>query len=233
MNETMHQRKGLNTLSEIRTIRVTGKGKIEVKPDMTRITLTLEGTYPEYDETLRRSSESTDQMKDLLSNFGFERSDLKTLNFSVDTDYESYRENGEYKQRFIGYKFRHILKVEFDSDNKRLGKILFGLAHCPQHPEFRISYTVKDAEAAKNELLGKAVKDAKEKAAVLTQAAEVNLKNILSIDYSWGEIDFEVSPMNKMMLCESCSAPDDSYDLDIEPDDIDISDTVTVVWEIE
>ena len=219
-------------MSDKRTIRVTGKGKIKVKPDMTRITLTLEGAYPEYDETLRKSSESTDQMKDLLSNFGFGRSDLKTLNFSVDTDYESYRENGEYKQRFIGYKFRHILKVEFDSDNKRLGNILFGLAHFPHHPEFRISYTVKDSETAKNELLGKAVKDAKEKAVVLTQAAKVSLKDILSIDYSWGEIDFEVNPMNKMMPCDCCAAPDDSYELDIEPDDIDIVDTVTVVWEI-
>ena len=220
-------------MSDKRTIRVTGKGKIKVKPDMTRVTLTLEGTYREYDETLRRSSESTDQMKDLLSNFGFARSDLKTLNFSVDTEYESYRENGEYKQRFIGYKFCHVLKVEFDSDNNRLGKILFGLAHCPQHPEFRISYTVKDAEGAKNELLGRAVKDAKEKAAVLAQAAEVSLKDILSIDYSWGEIDFEVNPMGKMMMCDSCPAPGASYDLDIEPDDIDISDTVTVVWEIQ
>ena len=229
----MKQRKGLNTLSEKRTIRVTGKGKIKVKPDMTRITLTLEGAYPEYDETLRKSSESTDKIKDLLSDFGFERNDLKTLNFSVDTDYESYREKGEYKQRFIGYKFNHVLKVEFDSDNKRLGKILYGLAHCPLHPEFRISYIVKDAEAAKNELLGKAVKDAKEKAIVLTKAAEVNLKDILSIDYSWGEINFEVNPMDKMMLCDSCIDSDDSYDLDIEPDDIDISDTVTVVWEIE
>ncbi|EJX05339.1 hypothetical protein EVA_06551, partial [gut metagenome] len=50
-------------MSEQRTIRVTGKGKIKVKPDMTRITITLEGTYPEYDETLRRSSEGTEQMK--------------------------------------------------------------------------------------------------------------------------------------------------------------------------
>ena len=218
-------------MSEKRTIRVTGKGKIRVKPDMTRITLTLEGTYPEYDKALFKSSESTDQLKDLLSDFGFERSNLKTVNFSVDTDYESYREDGEYKQRFLGYKYRHILKVEFDSDNGRLGKILFRLARCPLHPEFRISYTIKDQEAAKNKLLGKAVKDAKEKASVLTQAAEVTLKDILSIDYSWGEIDFEMNPMNKMMLCESC-APDDSYDLDIEPDDIDITDTVTVVWEI-
>ena len=38
----------------MRTIRVTGKGQIRVKPDMTRITLSLEGLHPEYGETLRR-----------------------------------------------------------------------------------------------------------------------------------------------------------------------------------
>ena len=68
----------------MKTIRVTGKGQIKVKPDMTRITMSLEGTYPEYSETLRRSSEDTEQIKGLLTNFGFERSDLKTLNFGVD-----------------------------------------------------------------------------------------------------------------------------------------------------
>ena len=31
----------------MRTIRVTGKGQIKLKPDMTRIVITMEGTYPE------------------------------------------------------------------------------------------------------------------------------------------------------------------------------------------
>ena len=168
----------------MRTIRVTGKGQIKVKPDMTRITITLEGMYPDYTETLRHSSEDTDSLKDVLAAFGFERTDLKTLIFNVDTEYESYKDHGAYKQRFVGYRFRHLLKVEFDSDNERLGKILYALGNCDLHPEFRISYTVKDPEAAKNELLGKAVKDAKEKAAVITAAAGVTLKDIQSIDYS-------------------------------------------------
>jgi uncharacterized protein YggE len=219
----------------MRTIRVTGKGQIKVKPDMTRITLSLEGLYPEYGETLRRSSEDTELLKDLLAGFGFERSDLKTLNFSVDTEYESYKDKGTYKQRFVGYRFRHVMKVEFDSDNERLGRVLYALANCPVKPEFRLSYTVKDPEAAKNELLGKAVADAKEKARVLAKAAGVVLKDIRSIDYSWGEIDLEFRPTGRMM-CESNCAPmaegAGSYDLDVEPDDIEVSDTVTVLWEI-
>lgn len=108
------------------------------------------------------------------------------------------------------------------------------LANCKVRPEFRISYTVSDPEAAKNTLLGKAVADAKEKASVLTQAAGVALKDIQTIDYSWGEIDFEYRPMNGDVLMECCATPmaAKSYDLDIEPDDINVSDTVTVVWEI-
>lgn len=222
-------------MSNMRTIRVTGKGLIKVHPDMTRITMTLEGLYSEYADTLRRSSEETEKLKDVLSAFGFERSDLKTLNFSVDTEFESYKEKGAYKRRFVGYKFKHMLKVEFESDNDRLGKVLYALANSPVSPEFRISYTVKDPEAVKNTLLGKAVADAKEKAAVLTKAAGTTLKDIQTIDYSWGEIDFEVSPMSRGLMMEDCLAAPCSpgrYDMDIEPDDIEVSDTVTVVWEI-
>ena len=224
-------------MNNMQTIRVTGKGQLKVRPDMTRITMSLEGRSPEYADTLRKSSEDTESLKDVLAAFGFARSDVKTLYFNVDTEYESYQERGVYKQRFKGYKYEHTLKVEFESDNDRLGKILYGLAHCPVKPEFRISYFVKDQEAAKNQLLAKAVTDAKEKAAVLTQAAGKMLKDIQTIDYSWGEINFEVHPMNKRAVYDCATSPimemRTSYDMDIEPDDVEVSDTVTIVWEIE
>ena len=217
----------------MRTIRVTGKGQMRVKPDEIRITLSLEGLHPEYGETLRRSAEDTEKIKDLLMGLGFARTDLKTLNFNVDTEYERYQEKNTYKQRFVGYKYHHQMKVEFDSDNERLERVLYALAKCPLQPEFRLSYTVKDPEAAKNELLGKAVADAQAKAQTLTQAADVALKDIQSIDYSWAQINFEVEPMSRMLMTEDCAVNGaDSYDIDSEPDDIQVSDTVTILWEI-
>ena len=96
---------------------------------------------------------------------------------------------------------------------------------------------MKDPEAAKNELLGKAVTDAKEKAAALTSAAGVVLKDIQSIDYSWGEINLEYRPMNRELMMDEVMLPMNalggSYDINIEPDDIEVSDTVTVVWELD
>ncbi len=219
----------------MRTIRITGRGQIKVHPDMTRITMTMEGITPEYAETLRRSSEDTETLKGVLEPFGFSRTDLKTLRFDVSPEFESYRQMGTYKQRLTGYRYEHVLKLEFASDNARLGKILYALSGCALRPRFQISYTVKDPEAAKNELLGKAVRDAREKADVLTGAAGVSLKEIQSVDYSWGEIRFECSPMNRELrmddtLCAPSAA--ESFAMDIEPDDIDVTDTVTVVWEI-
>ena len=220
----------------MRTIRVTGKGQLKLKPDTTRITVTLEGVFERYEETMRRSGSDTEQLRELIKAFEFEKSDLKTLSFHIETEYRGYEEDGVYKQRLVGYRYRHVMKLEFDSDNDRLGRILYALANSPLHPEFILSYTVKDPESAKNQLLGNAVADAKAKAAVIADAACVTLKDIQTIDYSWGRLDFEVRPMEmmsadcaggQMMRCKA-----NSYDINIEPDDIDVSDTVTVVWEI-
>lgn len=219
-----------------RIIKVTGKGNLKVRPDVTRITITLDGQNKEYGKILEQSSKDTEEIKDILEKQGFERNDVKTLLFNVDTRYESYQtKDRSWKERFVGFEYTHKVKIEFDSDNTRLGRILYALATAKEiHPDFRLSYTVKDKEGAKNELLGKAVSDAKAKAVVLTKAAGVNLKDILTIDYSWGEIQFEYSPMHDGVFRNALMSSDgEELGIDIEPDDIEVSDTVTVVWEIE
>ena len=190
----------------------------------------------EYEDTLRRSTEDTEFLKDLFEKLGFQRKDLKTVYFNVDTEYESYQDRDKsWKRRFKGYKYNHHMKIEFAADNKRLGQVLYALAHSSLKPEFSIEYTVADVEKCKNELLHKAIEDSVQKAQVLTTAANVKLGEIQAIDYSWGEIDFVTKPMNDMRLmeCTECemSAPA-AYDIDIEADDIDVTDTVTVVWTI-
>ena len=127
------------------------------------------------------------------------------------------------------------MKIEFASDNKKLGQVLYALAHSSLKPEFSIEYTVADVEKCKNELLHKAIEDSIQKAQVLTTAANVKLSVIQAIDYSWGEIDFVSRPLQEMSLrcCEPEECDSASYDMDIEPDDIDISDTVTVIWGLE
>ena len=219
----------------MRTIRVTGIGDITIKPDMTRLDISVEGFAVEYGETLRISAEETEQLRDLLTTLGFERNDLKTLSFSVDPEFDHYKEDDVYKKILIGYVYSHSMKIEFPLDNDRLGKIMFALASAvPANPEFRISYFVKDEKTVRNELLGKAVIDAREKAVSLTQAACVELKEIQSIDYSWGKVNFQFQPIHRIGRDDDELLDDDAgYDIDIEPNEKTVSDTVTVIWEIE
>ena len=115
-----------------RTIRVTGKGKLSVKPDTIRLRINMEGIYPEYAVTLQKSSEIVELLKDLVEKQGYERKELKTLYFNIDTEYESYQDRDKsWKRRFLGYKYVHRMKIEFPADNQRLGRMLYTLAHCP------------------------------------------------------------------------------------------------------
>ena len=213
-----------------RTIRVKGKGKISVKPDTIKITIKAEGVRWNYDETIEQSTQDTRILRDALKNAGLDPKNLKTTHFSIDSKYKSYHDkNNDYKEKFVGYEYEHRTYIKFENDNKILGKVLYELAHCDVKVNFDIKYTVKDKEKVKNDLLEKAVEDSTTKANVLAKASGVKLKEILNIDYSWGEIDIYSSPMDDLMVCEAKS----SYDIDIEADDIDVQDTVTITWTIE
>ena len=216
-----------------RFIRVTGKGTIRVKPDTTRLLITIEGVEKEYDKALRRTADETQRLQEILQKLGFEREGLKTLNLDISPKYDSvYNEKKrKYDETFIGYVYNHELKLEFPLDNSVLGKVLSELATSPIKPTFSILYTVRDQEQVKNSLLAKAVTDATEKAKVLAKAAGVTLKDIQTIDYSWGEVKFETSIVEGSATL--AKEPDSLESIDITPDDIDQSDTVTVVWEIE
>ena len=178
-----------------RTIRVTGKGKLSVKPDTIRLIMTIEGMQEEYDMALAQSAAMTEELKELFSKLDFQREEVKTLSFNVSTEYESYQARDKsWKRRFEGYKYVHHMKVEFPADNKRLGKVLYALGHCAVRPEFQIEYTVANLEQCKNELLEEAIRDSKIKAEVLTKAAGVILGNIVTIEaFSWLKAHFAAS----------------------------------------
>ena len=218
-----------------RTIRVTGKGKLKLTPDTVRLRIELNDTAKEYEAVFRKSTEHSEQIKEAFARLGFDKSDLKTIHFEVNTEYEQYQDkrDNSWKRRFAGYRAEHVLKIEFPRDKDMLGRVLYVVAAMPARPEFRLEYTVKDTEAAKNDLLAKAVGDSKMKARTLTEAAGVKLGEIITIDYSWGEVEFVSRPMSRLMdagAVYGAGPDDDSYDFDIEPDDIDVEDTVTVVW---
>lgn len=218
-----------------KTMKITGKGKVSVKPDIIHLNMTMEESYKEYEVTLSQSSETTKILKELFVSLGFKKDDLKTRSFDINTKYESYKAKDQsWKKRLIGYTYTYHMLIEFDADNKKLGEILYALAHSVITPEISIEYTVSDPEKYKDELLKNAIKDSKHKAEVLANAADVKLGDIVSIDYSWSEINFVSEPIQNFAFASAEQTTGRTgYDIDIEADDIDVTDTVTVIWNMK
>ncbi|MBR3375373.1 MAG: SIMPL domain-containing protein [Firmicutes bacterium] len=218
-----------------RTIRVTGRGKMNVKPDTIELNIFVSKVYPEYAEAMEASAEMTEVLKAAAERAGFDPRDLKTTGFSINMNYEGvYDEKGNWKNKFAGYRYDHNLALRFDADNVKLGKMLWELSDCGADAEISINHTVKDPEPVRNELLAKAVKDSRTKAEVLAAASGVSLGDIISVDYSWGEMQIFNRTVDNLTFGSNSkiSMTEESFDMDIEADDIHIRDTVTVIWEI-
>jgi len=212
-----------------RFITVRGSGKVTARPDLTILDISLVEQTMEYEQTMKRASAEIDLLRKALVSIGYDRKDLKTTNFKISSEYESYHEgNGKYRKVFSGYRCTHSLKLEFDFDTKRLGETLKAITTSEASPSFRISFSVKDKKAVSEELLVNAIKNASEKAEILTKAAGVRLGTIQNIDYSWGEL--RVMSKTRFNDALSFSA---SLSMEIEPEDIDVDDSVTVVWSID
>ncbi|HPW52975.1 MAG TPA: SIMPL domain-containing protein [Erysipelotrichaceae bacterium] len=214
-----------------RTITVKGIGKVTAKPDQVVISMTLEALDKDYEKAMNRASDNLAQLSNLLCYIGFEKEDLKTTNFNVDTDYESERDSkGNYRQIFRGYLVTHDLKLAFDFDVQMLAKALTTVSKCISNPRLSIAFTVKDETAIKEEMLRSAAANARRKAEILCAGSGVQLGELLTINYNWGEINVYSRTQydNTVQLCMR-KAP---KSMDINPDDIEVSDTATFVWEI-
>lgn len=216
-----------------KTITIKGIGKLSLKPDQVVVSLTLKATDKNYDKAMNTAAKHLEQLRGALVGIGFTKDDLKTTNFNVGTEYESERDkNGNYKRIFIGYSVTHKLKLEFDFDSQRLSQTLGAIAACIAEPELNVQFTVKDKESVNAALLENACVNAKANAGILAKASGVTLGDLISIDYNWGELHL-FSPtqydMEDACMRLSSAAP---TSIEIEPDDIDISDSVTFVWEI-
>ena len=217
-----------------RTITVKGMGNVKTAPDYVVVSMNLETQAMEYEETMERAAQQIDYLNTSLEAVGFEKKYVKTKNFNVRTDYESVKDkNGNYKSVFNGYVCSHRLKVEFDFDTKRLAQTLSAISKSLAKPELSIAFTVKDPSAINKELLKSATINAREKAVVLCEASNVELGDLLTIDYNWGELNI-VSRTDYMLEERAMAMPMRAMaDMDIQPDDIDVSDTATFVWEIK
>lgn len=213
-------------------ITVKGIGTSSAKPDYVVLSMSFESSNKEYDKAMDKASVHIKNLTENLTTIGFDKSIIKTTNFNVRTNYESVKDSkGDYKRVFRGYGVVHDLKISFDFDVRKLSQTLASISNCLSHPQIFIRFTVKDATQINEEVLRSAAINAKRKAEILCEASGATIGELVEINYNWGELDI-YSHSNYECCQESMPNMYRAKLIDIEPEDIDVSDTVTFVWKI-
>ena len=96
----------------------------------------------------------------------------------------------------LGFDVKELKTTNFEIDS------VFETEKIKKDEYKRVFKGYKYSHVLKNKLLEKAVKDSRVKAEVLAKAAEMKLDELVSIDYSWGELKLTTSPYGRLrMLC--------------------------------
>lgn len=209
----------------MRELSVRGKGTFKANPDLIQVNFSIIVLKKDYEEMMYLAGYNFNVLQNMLLEEGFSKDDIKTVKFEV-TRKTEYIQN---KHVFIGYQHRHDLRIEFDLDMNKLGRVLNVLNESYVEPNFNILFTIKDIEGAKDMILDKATADAFKKANILANASGVKIGNIQKITYTSDPINLVSDTVLRYNVTEA-SVQDA---IDIVPEELDITDYVYFVFEIE
>jgi uncharacterized protein YggE len=207
------------------TISVKGVGNVTVPPDITVIAFNMSAISRVYEHSVNELNERVEALRGALADVGVEPRELKTTRFGVDAEHE-YENN---RREFKGWKAQHTLRLELPVDRETLNRVLGAVTSADTESQLTVRFEVRDKAALRTRVLEDATRTARANAEAIASAAGCRLGNVIKITYGWsevrfGSVDYELD--RSLATASALAAPD------IEPEDVDANDSVTVVWEL-
>lgn len=216
----------------MRTISIKGTGKAKRDPDLIIFDISTSAQSEVYADSVVESNRLVNKLKQAFEDMGFNKDDLKTVNYHTRPVYE-YVEvgvvNKRSKRELECFEVSHDLKIEFDLDNDKINEVLNCLKDFRNGVDFNIMFSVKDKDSMKRDVILDATKNARTNAEILTEASSVRLGDLIKIEYNWSDFHFY-----SIADYDCCMDADDySPYMEFTPDSIEISDNVSFIWEIK
>lgn len=219
-------------MEAIATISVQGKGAIHVVPDVMRLEVRVQSVFPDYQHAYAQAKENFAWMVKILEYNKKNGKLAKTIRFDI-TDHivPVYDDDGDIIDHLKkGFDLDQRIKVDLPVDNVLANCIVKGVGKFIPGAQIEIGYTLQDPRPSQLKMLARAVSDAKEKAKLMVEAAGCTLGAVIKIDYRYQDIHTYSQARNIHSNSEAKVSTADS--LDIEPDDLVMSDKVDVIFEI-
>ena len=204
------------------TLTTSGTSKLSEAPDEAVIFIAIETSNLNAQDSQTQNNAISENVINALIAEGIEEDGIDTTSFRVFPEYNYFREQRE----FIGYKTTHSLKVT-TSQISKVGIYLDAASKAGANRVDNVQFKLSDdkLEVVRAKLMDMAIKKAKLKAEAMADSAGVNLGKLKSIS------DASITPTpifaqaRDFAVAEAAVAP-------IQPGEIDVSGTVSVVYEI-
>jgi uncharacterized protein YggE len=213
-------------------LKIKGSGEIRVAPDLAVVNMTVKAIDMDFNQAVKALNQKTDKLHKKLQSAGFKPSEIKTSQLNVQEN--GHWRNGEYIDS--GYVAMQHIELRFKRDQQRIGSLMEAFAD-EQGAEalFQLGFALSDEvrKEAGEELIRKAIMDARNKATVIAKTSGVKLGKIRSISY--GQPDFQPMPMyNDMTMNMRMNSAESKQGVaDMEVSEIEMRDDLIVVWDIE
>ena len=213
------------------SLKVVGTGEMKVVPDLAVMNMTVKATDMDFNKAVQKLNEKTDRLHKKLLSAGFKRDEIKTSQLNV-------QENGQWRDgNYIdsGFVASQSIELRFKRDQQRMARLMNAFSEEKgAEALFHFGFALSDEarQQAEEELIKKAIQDARKKGAVIANASGVKLGKVKNIIY--GQPEIRPVPMYESAMADvhMRSAKGQSMP-DIEAREIEMQDTITIYWDIE
>jgi len=222
-------------ISPATVISVSGTGEAVAIPDTAEFTYSVVESAKTVPDAQKLASDKANKTIDFLASNGIDKNDVKTLSYDINPKYE-YQQGAlcpnfgcpPGKQILTGYEVSQTVSVKVKKTDDA-GKVLSGIGALGVSNVSGLSFTVENEDAVKSEARGKAINDAKAKAAEL--AKELGVKLVRVVNFSENGM-----PMPIMYNKAAGMSADMSFQAaapELPPGQNTVTSNVTVTYEIK
>ena len=163
------------------TIVVEGRGRLAIEPDAVQVEASVAVVDLSYSAANTEVSRSIRRLREAAVLAGFARTDFKTTDFGVTR--ESQYVGEPRRTRFMGYRIRHSVELQFPLDQDRLNRLVEACQATEAEARIEVRFILTEPDAARNRSLATAVADAGRRAEALTRAAGMTLGEVIQINH--------------------------------------------------
>jgi uncharacterized protein YggE len=152
-------------------MKVDGKGKLQVPPDMAIVSLGVSTEDKQLQVAQKQNAEITARVINALHGLGIPAKDIQTQSYSAEPQYDYI----EGRQVLRGYQVIHMLKINVEPVEKA-GAVIDRAVEAGANVVSSISFTLKDPSRYYQQALDAAIMDAVNKALAMGQKLGVNVQ---------------------------------------------------------